>query len=180
MRPMHVSRRLLYAAAVLLGSTALTVSACTGTVKQTASSQQAGAVKPPVALPISINAVMVAQVDHAGHILWDAGREGHAPKTDEEWEELEHHAMQLASAATLISMGGTGQADPGWVVKPDWKPLAQKLSDTAMAAVNAAHAKNLQAFLKAGDDLTDVCENCHKEFKPQLPSEGIVHPHYRH
>jgi hypothetical protein len=158
---------------------AVMISACTGSVEQ-APARQAAVMRPPVPLPISINALMVAQVDHASHALWDAGREGRAPQTDEAWEEIEHHAMQLAAAATLISIGGTGQADAGWVVKPDWKPLAQKLSDTAMTAADAAHTKNLPVLLKTGDALTDVCEACHKAFKPQIPSEGILHPHYRH
>jgi len=167
MRPIHAT----FALGVLV------MSACT--VTDSPASSPAGIVRPPVALPISINALMVAQVDHAGHALWDAGKEGRAPQTDREWEEIEHHAMQLAAAATLVSLGGAGQADAGWVVKPDWRPLAQRLSDTSMRAVNAAHAKDLPALLKAGDDLTDVCESCHKAFKPQIPSEGIVHPHYR-
>jgi hypothetical protein len=167
------------AAIAAVVASALVVVGCTAK-PEPASPAAAGVVKPPVLLPISINAVMVSQVDHASHSIWDAGKEGAAPKTEQDWEEIEHHAMQLASAATLVSLGGTGQADAGWVVKPDWKPLAQKLSDTAMRAADAAHTKNLQALNKAGDDLTDVCESCHKAFKPELPSEGIVHPHYRH
>jgi cytochrome c556 len=87
--------------------------------------------------------------------------------------------MQLAAAGTLITLGGTGQADAGWEQKPDWNTHARKLTDTAMRAVNAAHSKNLDALKKANGDLVDVCEGCHKEYKPELPSEGIVHPHYR-
>ena len=180
MRPIHRDERLSTAAATFVGVSAALLLACTAKGEKTPPPQQVAVMKPPVPMPISINALMVAQVDHASHALWDAGKEGQAPKTDQDWEEIEHHAMQLAAAGTLISLGGTGQADAGWVVKPDWRPLAEKLSNTAMRAVDAAHTKNLSALLKAGDDLTDVCESCHKEFKPALPSEGIVHPHYRH
>ena len=179
MKPIHPEQGLSTAGAMFLGASMLFLAACNARVEQTSASQQGPLMRAPVPLAISINAVMVALVDHASHVLWDAGREGQAPKTDQDWEELEHHAMQLAAAGTLISLGGTGQADDGWVVKPDWKPNAQKLTDTAMRAVAAAHSKDLPGFLKAGDDLTDVCENCHKEFKPVLPSEGIIHPHYR-
>jgi hypothetical protein len=175
MKPIHFKVAVLFAAVACGASAAASACGATNAPPPT----QVSVVKPPVPLPISINALMVAQVDHASHELWNAGKEGHAPKTDQEWEEIEHHAMQLAAAATLVSLGGNGQADPGWVVKQEWKPFAQKLSDTAMRAVNAAHAKDLQGLLKAGDDLTDVCEGCHKAFKPQIPSEGIVHPHYR-
>jgi CRP/FNR family cyclic AMP-dependent transcriptional regulator len=35
-----------------------------------------------------------------------------------------------------------------------------------------------KALRSAGDTLVDVCEGCHEEFKPDLPTEGILHvPH---
>ena len=42
---------------------------------------------------VSINAVMVALVDHAGHQLWNVEGEGQAPKTDADWENVEEHAV---------------------------------------------------------------------------------------
>ena len=33
------------------------------------------------------------------------------------------------------------------------------------------------AVVAANGQLVDVCEACHKAFKPALPSEGIVHKH---
>jgi hypothetical protein len=35
----------------------------------------------------------------------------------------------------------------------------------------------MEALVAANGQLVDACEGCHKEFKPQLPSEGIVHAH---
>jgi hypothetical protein len=29
----------------------------------------------------------------------------------------------------------------------------------------------------ANGRIVDACEGCHKQFKPELPSEGVVHPH---
>ena len=140
--------------------------------------QQAPAATPGVKAAVSINAVMVALVDHAGHVVWNAEQEGRAPKTDEAWEDLEHHAMQIASAGTLIALGGTGKADLGWAQLPDWKAHAQALTDAGLAALKAVHGKNLEALVKANGQLVEVCERCHKEFKPELPTEGIVHPHH--
>jgi hypothetical protein len=48
-----------------------------------------------------------------------------------------------------------------------------------MASVKAIREKNINALNLAGDQLVVVCEDCHKEFKPEIPSEGKVHPHYR-
>ncbi len=139
--------------------------------------QQAAALSVPPAL--SVNAEMVSLVDHAAHALWDVEKEGGAPKTDQDWEEVQHHAMQLQAAGTLIVLGGTGQADPGWAKSPDWAMFASKLVDVAKAQANAAKSKNQEGLVKANGELVEVCEGCHKEFKPELPTEGIVHPHYR-
>ena len=140
---------------------------------QPASSQAA---VPPA---VSINAVMVGLVDHAGHVIWDAAAEGKGPKTDQDWEELEHHAIQLAASGPLLAIGGTGPADPGWAVLPDWRKYSKDLSDGGVAALSAARAKNRDGISKAGDQIVTTCEGCHKQFKPELPTEGLVHSHYR-
>ena len=143
---------------------------------QPAEQKSAGPAVPPV---LSINAEMVSLVDHAAHELWDVEKEGHAPATDQDWEEVQHHAMQLQAAGTLITLGGTGQADPGWAKSPDWAMFARKLIEAAQSQASAAQAKNQEGLVKANGQLVEVCEGCHKEFKPELPTEGIVHPHYR-
>ena len=65
---------------------------------------------PTLAVPpaISINAAMVGLVDHASHAIWDTGIEGQAPQTDRDWETIAHYAIQLATAGTWITLGGTG------------------------------------------------------------------------
>lgn len=131
----------------------------------------------PVSPGVSINAMMVAIVDHAAHMLWNAEIEEQAPQTDDDWREIGDHAIQIAAAGTAISIGGTGQADPGWVVLPDWKPFAQEMTDSGLAALKAAQAKDLEALISANTRLVETCEQCHAAFKPDLPSEGIVHQH---
>jgi cytochrome c556 len=126
---------------------------------------------------VSINAVMVALVDHAGHELWEAERDGKAPKTDAHWRRIEEHAVQLVAAGPAITVGGTGVSDGTWVKSPDWTKHAQALSDSALKAVNASKAKNLEALATVNRQLVDSCEGCHKQFKPELPTEGIVHTH---
>ena len=167
-----------HALGLLLGVSALFVSGCTTSVEQPQAVQQAGAQAPGIPPVVSVNALMVALVDHASHELWNIEKEGRAPKTDAEWGEVEHHATQLAGAGTLIALGGTGKADPGWAQLPDWKKYSQQLNDAGLAAFNAARAKNFEGVVKANGQLVEVCESCHKQFKPELPTEGIVHPHY--
>lgn len=165
-----------------LGAGILFLSACdTSTDKQQAAPQASSPVSSTPATVVSVDALMVTWIDNSGHVLWNAEREGHAPKNDADWLEIQEHATQLAAAGTLIQLGGTGQADAGWTKSPDWKTNAQKMSKASLDALTAAKSKDLQALVKANGQLVETCENCHKEFKPDLPSEGINHhpPHER-
>jgi cytochrome c556 len=120
---------------------------------------------------------MVSIVDHAGHELWNAEREGQAPKTKAEWETLAEHATQLAAAGALVRVPGTGIQDRTWVATPGWQKWSHAMSDAALAALKATEAEDLPALVAANGQLVQSCEGCHKEFKPELPSEGVVHGH---
>ena len=171
-------RRSIRPLGLFFGLSALLVYGCNTSVEQPQAVQQASPQAPAVSHAVSVNALMVALVDHASHQLWDVEREGRAPKNDAEWREIEHHATQLAGSGTLIALGGTGKDDPGWAQSPDWKKYSQQLNDVGVAALSAARGKSLEALVKTNSQLVDVCESCHKQFKPDLPTEGIVHPHY--
>jgi cytochrome c556 len=120
---------------------------------------------------------MVALVDHAGHNLWNVEQEGKAPKTDADWQVVWEHAVQIAAAGPAITVGGTGPSDAMWVKSPSWHTYAQRMSDAGVAARNAATSKNFAALVTANGQLVESCVNCHKEFKPTLPTEGILHTH---
>lgn len=159
----------------------LSLAACTS---QPAASEKGSSPAPdvtPVAitLPISINEVMVSGVDHAAHEVWNAPVPEKSPKTEQDWTELEHHALQLVTLSRTILLPGTGKADPNWVKSPDWTKNAQALTDASSAALTGIRAKDLNAINAAGDKLVMSCEDCHKAFKPDIPSEGKFHPHYR-
>lgn len=132
---------------------------------------------PPMGPPVSINAEMVAVVDHAGHALWDVEREGRAPKTQEDWELVAEHAIQLAAAGTLIRLPGTGPNDITLTQQANWQKWARALSDSGVDAFKATEAKDMKALVAANSRLVEACEGCHKEYKPVLPSEGITHKH---
>jgi cytochrome c556 len=163
----------------MLGAGALILSAC-GSAPQAAAPPPAAVelAAPRTAKPeVSINEVMVALVDHAGHSLWDVEQEGKAPKSDADWQTVWEHAVQIAAAGPAITVGGTGPSDAGWVKSPSWHTYAQRMSDAGVAARNAAKSKNFKGLVMANSQLVETCENCHKEFKPDMPTEGIVHTH---
>ncbi len=134
---------------------------------------------PPVQSPVSINAEMVRVVDHAAHQLWNAEKEGKAPKTDADWEAIVEHATQIAAAGALIRLEGIGPNDRTFVQQSDWQKFGAAMSTAGMAALSAAESKNQAALVAANSQLVESCEGCHKRFKPALPSEGIMHPHDR-
>ena len=132
---------------------------------------------PTVPPAVSVNALMVSSIDHAAHVIWDAPVE--PPMSDEDWLELEYHAIQLAAMGTLISLGGSGPLDAGWARQPDWERYSQEMTDVSAAAREAARNRNVGAVTTAGDTLLAICESCHDEFKPESPTEGLLHtPHY--
>jgi cytochrome c556 len=164
----------------LLALVTVLAAACNRSAPQPAATPQATVepAAPATARPeVSINAVMVALVDHAAHNLWNVEKEGKAPKSDAEWEVVQEHAIQVAAAGPAITVGGTGPSDAVWVKSPSWRAHAQRMSDAGVAALNAAKSKNLDALVAANGQLVETCESCHKEFKPDLPTEGIVHAH---
>lgn len=146
--------------------------------EQTTAPPQAAAPAPEVAaatrvitLPVSINATMVALVDHASEPLWLDAYE--PPKTAMRWLEAEYNAYQMAVGGKLIQLAGTGPNDADWVADPDWIKMADEMTAAGMDALNAAKARNVAMLNTAGDRLVAACEACHKKFKPGLTSMGI-------
>ena len=171
--------RLCYAG--LIGTLGACLAAgCNAPADKPQPSPQAGTAatsSPPVESPVSINAEMVRVVDHAAHELWNAEKEGMAPKADADWQNIVEHATQIAAAGSLIRLEGTGPNDRTFVQQPDWQKFASAVSNAGLAALKAGETKNQEALVTANGQLVDACEGCHKRFKPALPSEGITHTH---
>jgi len=66
-----------------------------------------------------------------------------------------------------------------WAQAANWRTNARLMGDAGRAAYTAAKSRNLEAVIKANGDLVATCEGCHKEYKPDAPTEGITHqtPH---
>ena len=124
-----------------------------------------------ITLPVSINAAMVALVDHASEPLWLDAYE--PPKTEMRWLEAEYNAYQMAVGGKLIQLAGTGPNDADWVADPEWIRMADEMSAAGMDALNATKARSVAMLNSAGDRLVAACEACHKQFKPGLTSMGI-------
>jgi len=122
-------------------------------------------------LPISINEVMASLINHSADPIWVAAWKN--PETDSDWRELEHLARQLQVGGALIAIPGTGPVDAMWTSRAPWREYSQQLSETAGRAVNAARSHDVELITRSGDEIVDICESCHKEFKPDLPTMNI-------
>lgn len=121
-------------------------------------------------LPVSLNAVMVAMVNHAADPIWVAAWRN--PETDAEWRELERRAVQLELAGTLLGVPGTGPLDDAWAGSEDWQRWSNDMRVVGENAVRAVQSRDMEAISLVGDDLVEICEGCHIQFKPNLPTGG--------
>jgi hypothetical protein len=161
---------------LVLAGSAVALVACEkpkGAETQATATPSTAVVPLTVTSPYSVNEMMVMIVDRPGELLWNVERAGKAPKSGEDWYQLENHAVELASAATLIQLGGTGPADGGWAADPRWQSRSRELVQAAQSARHAAQAKDYKALVQANGDIVSACEGCHKVFKPDIPTGGL-------
>ena len=121
-------------------------------------------------LPVSLNAVMVAMINQAADPIWVAAWRN--PQTDAEWRELERRAVQLELAGALLGVPGTGPLDDAWAGSGDWQRWSANLREVGANGLRAAQNRDLEAIALVGDDLVEICEGCHIQFKPNLPTGG--------
>ena len=106
------SYRIAFCSLVVTAFLTLACSAPPVQAPATSESTPAAAVPAAPESPVSINAEMVALVDHSGHELWDVEKAG--PKANIDWANVEHHAIQLAAAGALVRLAGSGVNDREW------------------------------------------------------------------
>ena len=121
-------------------------------------------------LPVSHNDIMVALINDAADPIWVAAwRE---PADDSYWRKLERLGTQLEVGGALLEFPGTGMADEVWTSQPGWVKWSHQLRDAGAEANEAARQRDVERISAAGDRIVEVCEGCHLEFKPALPTEG--------
>ena len=132
-----------------------------------------------IEMQTSLNAIMVAMVDWSAHEIWEAAYA--ETLTGRNWLTTKQYAIELLAAGTLVSLGGTGRADMGWVDQPEWQQWTAEMISATKDALVAIEAKDQEALLEAGGLLVESCEGCHAAFKPNVPTEGILHvPHHEY
>lgn len=132
-----------------------------------------------IEMQTSLNAIMVAMVDWSAHEIWEAAYA--ETLTGRNWLTTKQYAVELLAAGTLVSLGGTGRADMGWVQRPEWQQWTAEMISATKDILAAIEAQDQELLLDAGGLLVESCEGCHDAFKPNVPTEGILHvPHHEY
>lgn len=130
-----------------------------------------------IEMQTSINAMMVAMVDWSAHELWEMA---YADSIDDRnWLTVKQYAIELLASGTLVSLGGTGRADRAWAADELWQEWTASMIEESKEAIRAIDARDQDRLRASGEKLLEICEGCHADFKPNLPTEGIMHvPHH--
>jgi cytochrome c556 len=152
---------------------------------------KATAPTPELLRTATIKDIMDSMVDPSGDFMFDSvaqiadehGITEKAPKTDEEWEEVRHHAMILLEAPNLLTMEGRKVAQPHERSKNPQVELqpeqiqklvdddrasfvrrARRLQDAAAEALKAIDAKDKDALFHSIESIDKACEGCHLHY----------------
>jgi cytochrome c556 len=157
----------------LAGIAALALAGCNNATSDT-DTATADASAPT--LPISMNAVMVSVVDSSADYIFALGN-GDLPRDDHDWDTVRSATYEMILAGEVTKLEGTGGFDAEWVADAGWQQMAQDLSTIGQEALALAEAKSddVDAWRALADRLIDNCESCHQQFKPDVPSQGILH-----
>jgi rRNA maturation endonuclease Nob1 len=130
---------------------------------------------PPPYKPIAdTKLLMQAVIDPMADVIWESagavitleGVQELGPKNQEEWTHLRNSAVTLAESGNLLMMSPRAKDDQ------EWMRLSQAMIDTAVGAIKAAEARNVDAVFNAGGDIYAVCSNCHSKYLPAITRPG--------
>tara|TARA_A100001391_G_scaffold48774_5_gene29073 strand:- start:5708 stop:6250 length:543 start_codon:yes stop_codon:yes gene_type:complete len=127
-------------------------------------------------LPVSINAAMVGLIDQSADYLWAMGN-GDLPKDAHDWDQVRAASYDMIIGGAVIQIPGTGEHDAEWVKAEDWRTWSNELTKIGEDALPLAEEQStdVDEWRALGNRLIDNCEACHAAYKPEIPSQGILH-----
>jgi hypothetical protein len=107
----------------------------------------------------TVRQIMLGIVAPSSDVIFKVPNE--APKNDKEWKTVQGSALMLAEAGNLLLMPGRVKANP------DWTKFAKTLTAQGSRAFKAANAKDAKSLEDIGNDIDQVCEDCHAKYLPK-------------
>jgi hypothetical protein len=133
-----------------------------------------GSTAPPYKPIADTKLLMQAVIDPMADVIWESagavitleGVQELGPTNQAEWTHLRNSAVTLAESGNLLMMSPRAKDDQ------EWMRLSQAMIDTAVGAIKAAEARNVDAVFNAGGDIYAVCSNCHSKYLPAITRPG--------
>jgi hypothetical protein len=163
------------ALAALATLTALTLAGCgaeSPSVVIPDPATEAAATPPPPFRPVATTAVLMrgtialAAADYwaSVSIVVDAdGEHENVPADDEEWSRVWASAITLAESGNLLMMA------PRALDQGEWMRLSGEMIDIGLEAARVADKKDAIGVLDVGEQLYNLCTECHQKYMPSLP-----------
>lgn len=92
----------------------------------------------------------------ASDVIFDAASV--EPKNDAAWQSVQDNAITLAESGNLMMLPGRARDNK------EWAKESRAMIDAAIAASNAARAKNPDQLMDASDKIYNTCESCHNKY----------------
>jgi hypothetical protein len=143
---------------------AMVLVGCNGSKEPPAATSPAAA--PPFHTTLTTKQLMTWIIDPNATAIWgsvgsvatDKGTEERHPQTDEEWAGFRNSAAMLVESGNLLMLDGRA------VDKDQWMATAKGMSDAAAQVLEAAEAKDVEAYFDAGGALYEACTACHSKY----------------
>ena len=144
---------------------AIIVAGC-GASKDEPSAPASAAAAPPFHTTLTTKQLMSWIIDPNATAIWNSvgsittekGTEEKHPRTDEEWATFRN------AAATLIESGNLLMLDGRAVDNDQWMATSRGMADAAATVLEAAEAKDVEAYFDAGGALYEACTACHSKY----------------
>jgi ABC-type glycerol-3-phosphate transport system substrate-binding protein len=144
---------------------AIVLAGC-GASKNEPQSPTAAAAAPPYHTTLTTKQLMSWIIDPNATAIWNSvgstttekGTEEKHPQTDEQW------AVFRNAAATLIESGNLLMLDGRAVDNDQWMATSRGMADAAATVLEAAEAKDVEAYFDAGGALYEACTACHSKY----------------
>ena len=157
----------------LFGLAAVGLVACGGgeSADQSAGTPAVAAPATPYKPVATVLDLMRGTVTLSAEVYWESvsividieGVHENQPETDNEWIEVWSAAMTLAESGNLLMM------PPRAVDQGEWIRISTALVDVGLKAAQVALDRDFEGVLAVGEEIYNVCVECHRIYVPTLP-----------
>jgi hypothetical protein len=126
--------------------------------------------EPPPFKPVaSVLELMEGPIAHAAEVYWGSvstivdkdGIHENFPQNDEEWEAVWSAGLTIAESGNLLMMSPRAEDND------EWMRLSAALVDVGLVAAQTGEAKNPDRVLEQGEQVYNVCTECHMKYIPE-------------